>query len=183
MIVMPKLRTTLIDLLYETRDDDLRLIIGGGYGIFLKREQVVSSGVRTLLTEWPEARSTNDLDLFLRPELLIDSRRLEPLAAALDRVDDENKEFGRYHAVDLYAVLAMTSEDEWKEALALRGRHRSEQAVVEATRIANQQFSSVTSLGILRLRESPYFRPALQLDEFTKALAELFPPLMQKRDM
>ena len=33
MIAMPELRTALLDVLYETRDDDLKLIIGGGYGI------------------------------------------------------------------------------------------------------------------------------------------------------
>ena len=31
--LMPSLRTALLDLLYETRENDLRLIIGGGYGI------------------------------------------------------------------------------------------------------------------------------------------------------
>ncbi|NLE38702.1 MAG: hypothetical protein GX621_11815 [Pirellulaceae bacterium] len=75
---MPTLETALIDLLHETREEDLRLIIGGGYGIYLKREHVRELGVRTLLREWPEARSTNDLDLFLRPELLVDSMRLKP---------------------------------------------------------------------------------------------------------
>ncbi len=32
MNVMPNLHTALLDLLYETRDHDLKLIIGGGYG-------------------------------------------------------------------------------------------------------------------------------------------------------
>jgi hypothetical protein len=35
------------------------------------------------LDQWPEPRSTNDLDLFLRPELLIDSSRLKPIASAI----------------------------------------------------------------------------------------------------
>jgi hypothetical protein len=73
---MPNLRSALLELLDATRDDNLRLIIGGGYGIYLKREHVRQHGIRTLFREWPEARSTNDLDLFLRPELLIDSARL-----------------------------------------------------------------------------------------------------------
>lgn len=86
MDVMPELRTALLDVLYETRDDDLKLIIGGGYGIYLKREHVVQSGTRTLFAEWPESRSTNDLDLFLRPELLIESQRIKPLAQALGKL-------------------------------------------------------------------------------------------------
>ncbi len=38
MTVMPELRTALLDVLYETRNDDLRLILGGGYGVYLKRQ-------------------------------------------------------------------------------------------------------------------------------------------------
>jgi hypothetical protein len=81
--MMPGLRTALRELLFELRDADLRLIIGGGYGLYLKREQVRQRGLRTLLREWPEARATNDLDLFLRPELLINPLQLKPLSDAL----------------------------------------------------------------------------------------------------
>jgi len=287
MISMPDLKTALLDLLYEIRDDDLRLIIGGGYGIYLKREHLRTTGERTLFAEWPEARSTNDLDLFLRPELLIAEERLKPLANALtqlgydpvegaekyqftkpgptggregslkidlltgprrcfegtgvrfderrvrprpsvgihahpvdealtlendlmpvcfegttskgkmheatvflphpftyammklfafrDRFNDENKEFGRYHALDLYVVLAMATEVEWKTAQTLsRERHQANE-YVEATRIVEQYFGTQTSGGVLRLRESPYWRPELQIVDFLSALRELFP--------
>ena len=40
---LPDLRTALLDLLYETRAVDLKLIIGGGYGLYLKREHVVTA--------------------------------------------------------------------------------------------------------------------------------------------
>src|SRR5262249_33852111 len=86
MIGFTDLRTALLDLLYQTRETNLRLIIGGGYGIFLKREYIRATAPRTLLSEWPEARSTNDIDLFLRPELLINSQLLKPLAPALKRL-------------------------------------------------------------------------------------------------
>jgi hypothetical protein len=39
--------------------------------------------MRTLLNQWPEPRSTNDLDLFLRPELLIESSKLKLLVSAI----------------------------------------------------------------------------------------------------
>lgn len=130
MNVMPTLRTALLDVLHETRDDDLRLIIGGGYGIYLKREHVRQQGRPTLFREWPEARST-------------------------------------------------TIEAEWERALALRKVHENEPSIVEAARIADRHFSSLNSDGMLRMRESPYCRPGLQLDEFCKALRELFPPQSQ----
>ena len=46
MNAMPELRTALLDLLYETRNENLQLIIGGGYGIYLKREMVREAGTR-----------------------------------------------------------------------------------------------------------------------------------------
>jgi hypothetical protein len=85
MITMPDLQTALLDLLYEVQGTEVKLIIGGGYGIYLKNDHVRRMGMRTLLREWPEQRSTNDLDLFLRPELLINPAKLKPLADAIDR--------------------------------------------------------------------------------------------------
>ena len=86
MITMPGLQTALLDLLYEVRGTDVAVIIGGGYGIYLKTGHVQRLGKRTLFQEWPEPRSTNDLDLFLRPELLIDAGKLKPLAQAITRL-------------------------------------------------------------------------------------------------
>lgn len=83
MITLSGLTTSLLDLLLEIEGRDIKLIIGGGFGVFLKINHVQQLGVRTLLQEWPEPRSTNDLDLFLRPALLIDSAKLKPLAEAI----------------------------------------------------------------------------------------------------
>ena len=287
MITIPDLQTALLDLLHEVQDTDIKLIIGGGYGIYLKTEHVQRVGMRTLLREWPEPRSTNDLDLFLRPELLIESSILQPLAEAIarlgyqvvpraanyqfvkpgvggteagslkidiltgpqsqfqgtrvktddrrarpnpsvgihahpvdeaptleeglvplslvgklssgeawqaeiflphpytflmmklfafkDRIDDPSKEFGRYHALDLYTILATTTEEEWRSALELRDRYVDQPYVKEAGDLVSEYFSALSCMGMVRLRESPYYRPELQLDEFMSALQELFP--------
>ena len=89
MIIIPDLQTSLLDLLHEIEGTEIKLIIGGGFGIFLKIDHVQRQNMRTLLQEWPEARSTNDLDLFLRPELLIESEKLKPLAEAIVRLGYE----------------------------------------------------------------------------------------------
>ena len=86
MMEMPGLQTALLDLLYEVEGTDVKIIVGGGYGIYLKTGHVQRLGVRTLFENWPEPRSTNDIDLFLRPELLIDAQKLKPLAAAISRL-------------------------------------------------------------------------------------------------
>ncbi len=97
MINMPDLQTALLDLLQETHDDDLRLIVGGGYGVYLKREYVRQTGHRTLLQQWPEVRATNDLDLFLRAELLINTEKLEPLSVAIKRLGYVVVETAKYY--------------------------------------------------------------------------------------
>ena len=284
---MNDLKTALLDLLHEINGTEIRLILGGGYGLYLKGEYVRQNGIRTLFTEKPELRSTNDLDLFLRPELLIHSEKLRPLAEAIpklgysvieeaknyqfvkpgpggkeagsikidiltgpqkafdgtvvkadkrrarpdpsiglhahpvnesptleegllvvpvegslssggawqgevalphpytylmmklfafrDRREDPNKDLGRYHALDLYSILANTSEKEWDEALKLRERFKTDDHVLETGRIVEEYFSSRTQLGIIRMMESPYYRPEFKLGEFMSALKELFP--------
>ena len=291
MDLMPNLRTTLMDLLYELRDNDLPLIIGGGYGIYLKREYILELGMRTLLRELPESRSTNDIDLFLRPELLINSEQLRPLAETLlrlgytpipgaekyqfikqgpqgdvpgsikidlltgprarfentkalvddrrvrprpsvdlhahhvdeaitleddllplrfegvtsnatsysstvylphaltfcmmklfafrDRMNDREKAYGQYHALDIYSIIATTGEAEWNRALELVETHKCKPEIVEAHRIVGQYFSTLTSVGMLRMRESPYCRKELELQEFCNALGELFQAAVQ----
>lgn len=284
MITIPSLRTALLDLLHEIHSDDIRLIIGGGFGIYLKTEHVQHLNARTLLREWPEPRSTNDLDLFLRPELLIDSAKLKPLAEAMtklgyrvvtgaekyqfvklgpegsnikidiltgpqscfentlvsvddrrvrpnpsigmhahpvdgaltledgvlpilidgklstgkqwrgeillphpytflmmklfafrDRLNDPDKEYGRYHAIDIYTILASTTEDEWRYALELRDSRCDLPFVIEAGYLVFQYFSALDRLGMIRLQESRYYRKELQTDEFMSAMRELFP--------
>jgi hypothetical protein len=287
MITIPDLKTALLDLLFEIQGTDVKLIIGGGFGIYLKTDYVRRLEVRTLFQEWPETRSTNDLDLFLRPELLIDSAKLKLLSEAIarlgyhvvpgaekyqfikprpesgqagsikidfltgpqsrfkgtkvksddrrarpmpsvgihahtvdetptleegllpvklsgklssgkpwqaeiflphpytflmmklfafkDRLNDADKEFGRYHALDLYTILATTLEKEWRYALELRDQQKDEPYVRSAGRLVSEHFSALNRLGLIRLRESRYFQPKLQLDEFISALQELFP--------
>jgi hypothetical protein len=287
MITIPDLKTALLDLLNEIEDTDIKLIIGGGFGIYLKIEHVQRLGTQTLLKEWPEPRSTNDLDLFLRPEVLIESAKLKPLAEAIarlgyqvipgaekyqfakpgsggniaggvkldiltgpqslfratrvkvdvrrvrpnpsvgihahpvdeaptleegllpvslkgklssgnpwqsevfiphpytflmmklfafkDRLNDSNKEFGRYHALDLYSILATTSEEEWQYALVLRDQYGAQPYVIEAGTLVSEYFSALDRIGIIRLRESACYSSAFQLDEFISALQELFP--------
>ena len=82
MTGMPNLKTSLLDLLHELKGKDIPLIIGGGFGIYLLYTDILTLK-KTLFNELPEPRSTNDIDLFLHAELLLNSERLEPLAHAL----------------------------------------------------------------------------------------------------
>jgi hypothetical protein len=287
MITIADLQTSLLDLLHEIEGTEIKVIVGRGFGIYLKVAQVAKEGRRTLWREYPEPRSTNDLDLFLRPELLVESKKLMPMAEAIarlgyqvvpgaekyqfvkpgvgdtdagsvkidiltgpqsrfkgtkvradarrarphpsigihahpvdealtledgllpvvlsgklssglpstaeiflphpytfslmklfafrDRLGDANKDFGRYHALDLYTILATATEDEWAFALKLRDQSRDLPVTIEAGRLVSEYFSAIDRLGMIRLRESPYYRPELRLDDFMSAMQELFP--------
>jgi len=96
------------------------------------------------------------------------------ISACRDRLGDPDKEFGRYHALDLYSILATTTESEWRYALGIRVRFEKEPYIMETGRLVIQYFSTMESPGIIRLRESPYYRSALQLGEFMSALKDLF---------
>ena len=86
MSELVSLEKSLLDLLSKLNSTSFPIILGGGYGLYLRRTILEQEGARTLLEHWPEARSTNDLDLFLRPELLCDSDRLALLKSALDEL-------------------------------------------------------------------------------------------------
>ena len=97
------------------------------------------------------------------------------LFAFRDRLDDPDKEFGRYHALDLYTILATTTEEEWEYALQLRDQHKNDPFTIEAGQLVSKYFSASERMGMIRLRESPYSRPQLQIEKFMSVLQELFP--------
>jgi len=67
-------------------------------------------------------------------------------------------------------------ESEWDQAIQFRDQYADEPYVMEAGRLVSRYFSAFDRLGIIRLRESHYYRPELQLDEFISALQEMFSP-------
>ena len=283
------LSDALCDLLQQIKDAGIKLIVGGGFGIYLKVEHVLQLKARTMIDPqfWPEARSTNDLDLFLRPELLVDSARLKPLAQAIAdlnykpvpggekyqfikpagsgtqaanlkidiltgpraafsestlRVDDRrvrprpsvglhahpvdeaptlernllpvtvsgtlssgkpwtgdvflphpftfvmmklfafrdwfkrntDQEKAEYHALDVYSIVATTTEEEWNQALKLHDEFQQHPSVIEAAHIAHEYFAQPKQMGLIRLQESRYYRDDFNLRDFSSVLLELF---------
>jgi hypothetical protein len=81
-----QLTTNLLDLLFELQGRNIPIMIGGGYGLFLKRRHLEATGQRTLLENLPEPRATNDLDMFLRAELLSDLGRTREVREAILRL-------------------------------------------------------------------------------------------------
>jgi len=66
-----------------------RLIIGGGYGLYLKQLYLQEHPeIRTLfpLHDLPSPRTTEDIDLILRAEIVTDSQSMKALRTALDQL-------------------------------------------------------------------------------------------------
>src|SRR5229473_478347 len=80
---MDALVSSLLDLLYELREQVPPPTVGGGFGLFLKRLHLASTGERTLFDRLPEPRATNDLDLFIRTEVLADLKCMREIAEVI----------------------------------------------------------------------------------------------------
>lgn len=79
------LREELRALARDLRDSGVPLIVGGGYGLLLRAELLRQSGARTLIPDFPEARSTEDIDIFLKAEVISDPQKTQTIRESLDR--------------------------------------------------------------------------------------------------
>lgn len=77
MAGMDPLTTNLLDLLFELREHPVPLTIGGGFGLYLKRMRLDETRERTLFSQLPMPRATNDLDLFIRADVLCNLESME----------------------------------------------------------------------------------------------------------
>lgn len=80
------LRDELRRLARSLEGQGIKLIVGGGYGLLLRAEYVRRSGVRTRFAELPGARSTNDIDIFLGAEIIVDGAKTTLIREALDEL-------------------------------------------------------------------------------------------------
>lgn len=92
------LLTTILDL-DAALGSEPALIIGGGYGLYLKQLYLRENpSVRTLfaLKDLPGARTTNDVDLILRAEIVTDSESMRSIREALDALGFSVVETAKY---------------------------------------------------------------------------------------
>lgn len=283
------MRERLTTLARKLQEDDIKLIIGGGYGLILKHEYLQRNEFITRFAEIPEDRSTNDIDIFLKLEIITDAEKMEKIKTVLkeleyepvahyfqfvidkdsperkvkidllappvgknekalveikkprirakkaskihgylteeavtveeelipfnigeaddsieiflphpftylilklfavrDRNDlyeekhkEEDLSKAKYHAFDIYRIIAMMTEEEWKQAENLREKYVESSIVSEARQIANEYFSSLGAKGFFRLKQHIRDKEIMIEDENISAmiadLKELFP--------
>jgi hypothetical protein len=80
------LNNELVKIAKALEPRDVKLIIGGGYGLALKTQQIIDSGKMTRL-EIPPARSTEDIDLFLQLEIITDAEKMEAIRGVLENLN------------------------------------------------------------------------------------------------
>ncbi len=80
------LSTSMLDLWHAMGDAAGQVLLGGGYGLYLKQQQMAEAGVDTLIPAalWPEPRTTQDLDLLLTAEVVGDAASMQIIRNALD---------------------------------------------------------------------------------------------------
>ncbi|HTU21554.1 MAG TPA: hypothetical protein VMG10_26185 [Gemmataceae bacterium] len=282
---MDPLHTSLLDLLRELDGRKVPLVVGGGYGLYLKRDHLARTGQQTLFTELPSVRSTSDIDMFLNAEVLADFPRTKAVADAIkqlgyqavehakflqwkravavagtqqevridvlvgplgryrermkvnpprarpkgniqlhahtveealhiedqpigvavagitsdakpyggtvyvpeafpyllmklhafrDRKADADRDLGRHHALDIYAIVGMMTESEYERAKAFGAADKDDEHVRQARMIVSEDFANVSAMGLLRIREHKLFRSAFQLGDFVDVLREVF---------
>lgn len=96
------------------------------------------------------------------------------LHACRDRVDDQNKQLGRHHALDVYRILAMLSSDELDLARKLHEQYREAAAVRQAKDIVAELFADDTRRGVLRMKEHDLFTDEMDLEKSLELLHDLF---------
>ncbi len=79
------LEASLLDL-HTLLGQSMPLILGGGYGLYLKQRSLSQNATVTRFTEdrLPDNRTTEDIDLFLRAEVVVDADRMKTVRDALD---------------------------------------------------------------------------------------------------
>ncbi|MGH9549230.1 MAG: hypothetical protein ACRD3W_07645, partial [Terriglobales bacterium] len=86
------MRNSLLDLQSRLGAKGISLILGGGFGLFLKQlDLLAKDDIRTLfpIQAWPNPRTTNDLDFFVPMELLVKLADMQDVQAILDELNFE----------------------------------------------------------------------------------------------
>lgn len=90
------LELELCALSTQLRGSEIPLIVGGGYGLVLK-DRFVRVGGHETLRPVPAQRTTEDIDLFLKAEVIVDRTKTEALHRALESLGYEPVESARHY--------------------------------------------------------------------------------------
>jgi hypothetical protein len=99
---------------------------------------------------------------------------LMKLHASRDRLDDEAKQLGQHHALDVYRVVAMLTDAEVELFRKLRREHKNNPAVDGAAKIVAAIFADTTGRGVIRMREHGLATAEMKVERMLELLHDLF---------
>lgn len=98
---------------------------------------------------------------------------LMKLCAFRDRMDDAEKDLGQHHALDIYRIIGLLTQDEDADVRSLSAEFAEHPVVIDARQIAATHFVSTDGIGRLRIREHPLSSASLDLDRLAQELKQL----------
>lgn len=101
------------------------------------------------------------------------------LHAFRDRIDDEEVDFGRYHAFDIFATVIDMDEDDWNNAKKHFDEEKDQFYIKSAIEIVRKYFNQPASMGITRLKENELYKRGKEqynsfIDNFLSDIKEMF---------
>lgn len=90
-----------------------------------------------------------------------------------DLFENEDKDLGRHHALDVYRIVAMMTEEQFVETKAQFKLHSSSPYVERVRRLVTDCFLTEQSIGVLRMREHAFWGDNIRLPKFMDALKEI----------
>lgn len=90
-----------------------------------------------------------------------------------DQLDNDDKNLGRHHALDVYRIAAMMTEEQFVETKAQFRLHSSSPYVERVRSLVTDCLLTEQSIGILRMREHAFWGDNMRLSDFMGALKDI----------
>lgn len=90
-----------------------------------------------------------------------------------DQVSNEDKNLGRHHALDVYRIVAMLTEAQFRATKQQFRERASSDHVRHVQKLVRKYFGTEEPTGVLRIKEHSFFTNAMQLSVFTDSIADL----------
>lgn len=90
-----------------------------------------------------------------------------------DLLDNEDKNLGRHHALDVYRIVAMMTEEQFTETKSQFKQHSLSPYVKRVRSLVTDCFLTEQSIGILRMREHAFWDNNVRLSDFMGALKDI----------
>jgi hypothetical protein len=95
------------------------------------------------------------------------------LTAFGDQVDNEQRVFGRHHALDVYRIIAMLNEEQYAQTKQQLTKYSNDLSAQRVIALAIELFGSTESPGIIRMKEHAFYDNNLDIAAFIRALQDL----------